>query len=260
MEGTDRIKAIHITREVRQHVGTVVAREFPMTIILNGTELVTLLCSPSDLRYLALGFLTSEGILKRREDLKRVIVDERKGIVHVEIAIENNAETDAIFRRIITPGCGRGASFYSAADTDLTVNNSTFTVRTGFIMGIMSDFQRHSELYKATHCVHSAALSDGKTIIIFREDIGRHNAIDKIFGQCFEQNIPTGDKLILSSGRISSEIIIKITRGGLPVIVTKSVPTDAAVKMADELGITLIGLARSSSLAVFTKDERVVTG
>jgi FdhD protein len=259
-DGVEKVILYRATRESKEPVEDMVVREFPLTIMLNGTELVTLLCSPSDIRYLAIGFLFSEGILKQRSDLKRVIVDERKGVVRVETTMAEGTDTEAVFKRIITPGCGRGASFYSAADTELPRNESKLTVSAGTVLDRMGEFQRYSELYRTTHGVHSAALCDEKSILIFQEDIGRHNAIDKIFGQCFEQSIPTRDKYIVSSGRISSEIVIKIARGGTPVLVTKSAPTNTAVKMANDLGVTLVGLVRGTHMNIYTHHERVTVG
>jgi FdhD protein len=259
-DGVEKVVIQRATRESKETVEDAVVRELPLTIMLNGTELVTLLCSPSDIKYLAIGFLFSEGILKQLSDLKRVIVDDRKGVVRVETVLPEGTDTEAVFKRIITPGCGRGASFYSAADTELPRNESRLTVAAGTVLDRMTEFQRHSELYRTTHGVHSAALCDEKGILIFQEDIGRHNAIDKIFGQCFEQSISTQDKYIVSSGRISSEIVIKIARGGTPVLVTKSAPTNTAVKMADDLGVTLVGMVRGTHMNIYTHDERVTVG
>ena len=250
--------AIHyVTPEGKQAAEDIVVREFPLTIMLNDLELVTLLCSPADLKHLALGFLFSEGLLKTRDDVKRVTVDERKGVVRVETGADMAAEGEAVFKRLITPGCGRGASFYSAADTGLEKVESGLTVTAAEIFELMKQFQRRSLVFRTTGGVHSAALCDNRNILIFNEDIGRHNAIDKIFGQCFDRGLPVQERIILTSGRISSEIVVKVARRKLPVLVSKSAPTNAGVKLADELGITLVGFVRGARMNVYTHDGRV---
>jgi len=117
--------------------------------------------------------------------------------------------------------------------------------------------QRESELYRATGGVHSAALCDNRALLIFSEDIGRHNAIDKIFGKCLIEGIQTDNRVIITSGRISSEILLKIAKRNIPIIVSRSAPTSLAVKLANKLGITLIGFARGKRINIYTNDWRV---
>ena len=113
----ENVPILRITDEGKSHSSDTVAREFPLTLILNGQELVTLLCSPKDLNYLAIGFLTSEGFLKNKDDIKKIIVDDRRGVVRVETT--KNLAQEPFFKRPITSGCGRRASFYSAADAEV---------------------------------------------------------------------------------------------------------------------------------------------
>jgi len=110
----ERLPVLRLTEKGRSSIEDVVAREFPLTIILNNEELVTLLCSPTNLKYLAIGFLFSEGLLKSKEKIKKIIVDNRSGVVRIET--EEELAPNVLFKRLITSGCGRGASFYSAAD------------------------------------------------------------------------------------------------------------------------------------------------
>jgi len=136
--------------------------------------------------------------------------------------------------------------------SDLQVNGAE-------ILELMSHFQQRSETYRSTGGVHSAALCDKKNLNVFSEDIGRHNAIDKIFGQCIWEGISTNNQIILTSGRISSEIVIKIARNNVPVLASKSAPTDTAVKLADLLGITLIGFVRGMRMNVYSHHKRIVS-
>ena len=111
----ERVPVLRLTEVDRSSLEDIVAREFPLTIILNDRELVTLLCTPKDLKYLVVGFLASEGLLTGKDDIKKLVMDETRGVVRVE-TIEDKTSADELFKRFISSGCGRGASFYSAAD------------------------------------------------------------------------------------------------------------------------------------------------
>ena len=238
-----------------------VAREQPLTIILNNLELVTLLCTPIDINYLAVGFLFSEGLIKNKTDIKKVIVDSTKGIVRVETQSNLDAPSDTLFKRIITSGCGRGASFYNITDMqNQTKVVSKVMVSANNVLGLTREFQRRSDVYKATHGVHSAALCDSKRILVFNEDVGRHNAVDKIFGECLLKDIPTDEHIVITSGRISSEILLKVAHRNIPILISVSAPTDLGVRLAIELGITLIGLVRGRKMTVYTNDWRTESG
>jgi len=112
----EKISILRFTEEGGCNIEDVVAKELPLTIILNDHELVTLLCSPTDLRYLAVGFLSSEGLLKSKDEIKKVMVDDERGVVRLETMEDKGFAQNLLFKRLITSGCGRGVSFYSAAD------------------------------------------------------------------------------------------------------------------------------------------------
>ncbi len=249
-----------ITGESREETSDLVTRELPLTIILNNQELVTMLCSPENLNYLAVGFLASEGLIRASSEIKKMLIDSQRGIVRVETTEDKGFARELLFKRLITSGCGRGASFYSAADAGTLVKiESSLTVSARIILAMVKEFQHRSEIYRATGGVHSAALCNVSNILVFAEDIGRHNAIDKIFGQCLLEDIPTDDKLIITSGRISSEILLKVAKRSIPIIVSVSAPTDVGVRLAQELGVTLIGFVRGNRMNIYTHDFRVVS-
>jgi len=240
------------------HLEESVAREIPLTIILNDEELVTLLCFPVDLKYLAVGFLASEGLLNSREEIRRVTVDGARGVVRVTTHGEKEVDQDLIFKRVISSGCGRGASFYSASDASEFKVESDMKIAAGDVFSLVNEFQHGSSLYLATHGIHSAALCDGKKILVFNEDIGRHNAIDKIFGKCLLEGIPTADRAVVTSGRITSEILHKVAKRQIPVLISISAPTNLGVSISDALGITLIASVRGKKMSVYTHPQRVL--
>ncbi len=251
---------LRFTREGRSSIEEVFARELPVTIILNDQELVTMLCSPTNLKYLAVGFLSSEGFLRSKDEIRKVMVDDQRGVVRLETMGNNKGSAqDILFKRIISSGCGRGASFYSAADVASQKVESQMEMSADEVSALVKQFQHGSQLYLATHGVHSAALCDRKSILVFSEDIGRHNAIDKIFGKCLLDDISTEDRVIITSGRISSEILHKVAKKRIPVIVSISAPTNLGVRIADNLGITLISSVRGKKMNVCTHGWRVTS-
>ena len=260
MDSVEMLPIQRVTKEGKKDVEDMVTRELPLTIILNNRELVTLLCSPTGLRYLTVGFLSSEGLVKGKDEIKKITVDDQRGVVRVETEEDKEFANELIFKRFITSGCGRGASFYSAADVQGQAKvESQIGISALEVFALVKEFQHCSRIYRATSGVHSAALCDTTSIIVFAEDIGRHNAIDKIFGQCLLEDIPTGEHMIITSGRISSEILLKVARRNIPLIISKSAPTDLGVRLANDLGITLIGFVRGSRMNAYTNDWRIVT-
>ncbi|MBA7649184.1 Sulfur carrier protein FdhD [subsurface metagenome] len=255
----EKIPILRLTEDGGRNIEDVVAREFPLTIILNDQELVTLLCSPTDLRYLAVGFLSSEGLLESKDEIKKILVDDERGVVRLETTGDKGFTQDVLFKRLITSGCGRGVSFYSAADVASQKVESQMEMSADEVSALVKQFQHGSQLYLATGCVHSAALCDNNGILVFEEDIGRHNAIDKIFGKCLLEDIPTSERAVITSGRITSEILHKVAKRDVPIIISISAPTNLGVRIADSLGITLVALVRGKRMNVYTNGWRVTT-
>ena len=259
-ENVERFPIQRVTKEGRKNTEDIVTRELPLTIILNNQELVTLLCSPTDLEYLTIGFLFSEGLLRSKDEIKKIIVDARGGVIRVETEEDKEPASELLFKRLITSGCGRGASLYSAVDAQGQVRvESQISISVLEVFTLVKEFQHRSQIYRTTGGVHSAALCDTKNILVFNEDIGRHNAIDKIFGECVLRDIPRDDRIIITSGRISSEILLKVAKRNIPILISKSAPTNLGVRLANDLGITLVGFVRGERMNVYTNHWRVVT-
>ncbi|MBU3931287.1 MAG: formate dehydrogenase accessory sulfurtransferase FdhD [Proteobacteria bacterium] len=258
MENRKSVEALHIDREGSGIRMEWTAREFPLTIMLNGEQLVTVLCSPGDLKALAAGFLFSEGMIRAKEEITGLTLDGERGIIRIRTATDKTADGKLFMKRVLTTGCGRGMAFYSYADLDRKKKiRSDLRVTPAEVLALNRRFQGASELYRTTHGVHSAALCDNREILVFAEDIGRHNAVDKVLGRCLLEGIAVSDRILVTSGRISSEILFKAAGSGIPVIVSKSAPTDMGVELARELGITLIGFVRGGGMNVYAGEERI---
>lgn len=260
MNNVERFPIQRITKEGKKDSEDVVTMELPLTIILNNKELTTLLCSPTDPKYLAIGFLASEGLVTGKDEIKQIVVDEQRGVVRVETVEDKEFAPDVLFKRLITSGCGRGVSFYSAADVQGQPKiKSQTAISSVEVFTLVREFQHRSQIYRTTGGVHSAALCDTKNILVFNEDIGRHNAIDKVFGECMLRDIPTADRIIITSGRVSSEILLKMAKRNIPILVSKSAPTNLGVRLAHDLGVTLIGFVRGERMNVYANGGRVTT-
>jgi FdhD protein len=236
-----------------------VAREYPLTIFFNSRQLVTMLCSPEALKDLAVGFLSSEGFLRSREEIKSITLDSVRGVVRVQTVDEREISPEIMSQRLISSGCGRGAAFYSATDVENTVVTSSATISGEELLGLVLVFQHASPVYRETHGVHSAALYRGSKTLVHAEDIGRHNAVDKIFGHCLLEGVDTRGCMLITSGRISSEIAHKAVKKDIPILVSISAPTTLAVEVAEKMGITLVASVRGDKMDVYTNSWRITS-
>ncbi len=256
-------RVLRVQEPGMQEQEDLIVREKALTIYLNSKEFATIVCSPVHLDYMAVGFLCAEGILQKRSDFKEITIDEEKGLAFVVTEGEPGNLAERLFlKRYITPCCGRSrASFYFSTDALLCRKIVTdLKVTAADVRSLAEELEERSQLFRKTGGVHSAALAvDGK-ILLYHEDVGRHNTLDKILGQCFLEGIPLEDKLIVFSGRVSSEVLLKTAKMGIAVIISRSAPTDLSLDLAEDLGITVVGFARGKRFNVYTHPERVVTG
>jgi len=235
-----------------------VASELPVRLILNNEQLVTLLCTPSELEELAIGFLLSEGLLRERSAIRKLEFTESDAAVRIELT-DLPADWEKLFeKRTISSGCGKGITFTSyRMDTDSRIAVTGQIVSLKDIRNLLNEFRNISKLYLATGGVHSAALSDGKDLLFFSEDIGRHNAVDKLIGKAFLQSVPVENKVLLTSGRVTSEIVTKAGRNRFPVLISRAAPSCMAISYAEDMGITLVGFARGDRMNIYTWPNRI---
>lgn len=254
---TDALTEVARVTQVNGRTATerdaIVVRESSLTIILNRQEVVKLLCSGQALEYLAIGFLASEGFITERDAVADVVYDQERHAVAIETHHDDRL---TIGQRYITSS--KGATFQTALDSPLRIVSEK-PIDAETIYRLMKEFQQRSAVFQKTGGVHSAALSDGGTILVFHEDIGRHNAIDKVLGEALWNGMQTDDKILLTSGRIPGEIIHKVARFGIPIIVSKSAPTGTAVRAATEIGVTLVGFVRGDAMNIYAGRQRILT-
>lgn len=235
-----------------------VVREIPFTIIINGKELATLLCTPSGLTHLTAGFLLSEGLIRNKEDIKQMVLNEKGWYIQIHTRDSLIIPEALVSKRLIGSGCAGAVSFYRSLDAqDTTPVESPFQIPRDQVFILIKEFQQKSTLYRQTGGVHSCALATPERIEVFAEDIGRHNAVDKVFGECLLKDISTQDKVLLTSGRITSEILIKTAKRQVPIIISPSAPTDLAIGLSRKLKLTIIGFVRGKRMNVYSHPQRV---
>jgi len=233
-------------------------KEQPVTLYVNGRELVTLLCAGHYLDELAVGFLYGEGFLERPEDLERLEIDDEEGRVHATVRGDAALTERLWMKRTVTSGCGKGSLFYFSLDALMSRSlSSTATFSATQILDRVEELHQLSKTYRRTHGVHNCGVAEGDRILIFRDDIGRHNAVDMLVGHSFLNGVSLEDKLLITTGRLTSEILIKAAKVRIPVLVSRNTATSLAVELAGSLNITLIGYARAGKFSVYSGEERI---
>ncbi len=264
--GAQRVEIIRSKGEQSQEVTDSVAAEEHLTLFYNGEELVSLLCTPQHRRELAVGFMYGEGLLGTKEDILTVEVDDHRRGVFVETVEDRPLERAIFGKGTITSGCGRGSTFSLSLESvglsPIPVPSSDAGPKplcdAADITSLMRDFQRSGELFLATGGTHCVALAEpGQGLTIVREDVGRHNALDKIVGHCLLAGIDPSNLVLLTTGRVSSEILLKTARARVPILVSRSAPTSLALEYALELGVTVVGFARGERMNIYSHRFRI---
>jgi FdhD protein len=256
MSASSRRKVRRIRGGVSRTAVQSIVREVPVSVYVNGREYAVLMATPTDLEALALGFLTGEGAIGPATTVEGVEVDRREWIVRVQLSGEYDSTRK---RGLVTSGCAAVALFKGAFElVGVSRVKSKLRLKATEIQKLTSQMTRRCESYRQTGGIHSAALAGKGGILLFAEDVGRHNAVDKVTGRAYLEGLETGDKVLLCTGRISSEILVKAARSGIPVVVSRTSPTDLSVRLADRLGITLVGFVRGGNVSVYTGTRRIV--
>jgi FdhD protein len=226
--------------------------EFPVKLTVNGRELATLVSSSHDLRFLVAGFLRTQGFVSEIGDFLAMGVCEESGEANVRI----RGELPERLTPVLTSGCGTGISFtFNAGPPRRAVAGATFDAESIFEM--MREMAHLSERYGRHGGIHSAAISNGTAILHHAEDLGRHNTVDRLAGQALFSGTDLSGTLLLTSGRVSSEMAAKAASLGVALIASRTSPTDMAVRICKEAGIGLVGYVRGESFRVVASPERV---
>lgn len=236
-----------------ESLGNGVIVETPVSLTVNGQVWLTLMCTPTDLEALAIGFLFNEGVIKSRDEIELVQVCTTED--NVDIWLRHPAEQPQQWRR--TSGCTGGKTAVTLKQSyPVLINGLVLTPH--MVQHWVEELAGAQQLYRQVGGVHTSILSDGDRVIVFAEDVGRHNSLDKIAGRCLLDGIQSAHKILVTTGRISSEMIQKAARIGVSIVISRTSATSLSVSMADQWGITLIGYARRDQFIVYTHSERIL--
>lgn len=254
----NNIEAVDIKRYksgISEMIKDIVIVEKLLHIYVNGKHFAALMYSPGDEENLVVGYLFCQGVITEIGDVKQMKFRD-ENIVMVVIGKEASLKYGEIMAA--TAGCGGGSIRVSLLEKEnIAAVESSYSVANEKISENMKSFNGESALFKETGGVHSCALYFEEKRLIIKEDIGRHNAFDKVIGEALQIGINFEDKLMYTTGRVSSDIMIKAVRGGIPVLVSHSAPTDSAIKLAVAANIALVGFVRGDRMNVYSGFERV---
>lgn len=231
-------------------------REFPLRLVVNGTELATLIASPHDLRFLVAGFLRMQGYVASVEDFEMLSVCEDYGLANVKI----RGELPERLAPVLTSGCGAGISFTipGAPSEPSKLSPSPLpAISSETVFMLFEELAKHAERYRRHGGIHSAAVGDSSGILLHAEDLGRHNAIDRVAGEALLKGIDIRGKILITSGRISSEMAAKAALLGISAVASRTSPTDMAVRICGEAGISVIGYLRGDRFTVYSHPETI---
>jgi FdhD protein len=238
------------TREIEGDI----VEEGLVCISVNGEELATFMCTPSDLENLALGFLYNEGIIQGLHDVRQIHVSKATTCVDVWL---QNMDFERPSRAIITSGCGGGVTFDDLSGRHDPLQ-SELTAEPAQLADLMQQMLLSASSYRKARGIHTAVLADGAQLLLQVEDVGRHNCLDKLSGAALQADLSTKDRILISSGRISSEMINKAHRLQTPVVCSRTSPTSLSVALAEAWNMTIVAYLRQKRMRIYSHPQRVL--
>jgi FdhD protein len=256
MNITKKVNIKRINNGLQEDTCDLIIEEIPFDIFVNHEFYATLMCTPIELVDLAVGFLFSEGVIS---SMGSIISTEEMYENRVCIILDHEINVDGSSTRAITSGCGNGSiHVISLEECSIQFIDRNCEFSSIDILKLMSEFNSKSKVFKQTGGVHSCCLCTENSIILFSEDIGRHNALDKVIGKALIRNIDLSDLIVMTTGRISSDIVVKVAKAGVQIMVSHSAPTALAVSIAKAANITIVGFARGLRMNIYCNEHRII--
>ena len=236
-----------------------VAGEFPLTLKVDDREIVTLMTLGTHPEELALGYLRNQRLIEDIEDIRAIDVNwdvERADVTTFGRGIIDWEQK--LSRKTVTTGCGQGTIFSCTLDKLYDTRLPSVEIRQSTVYGLLKNISAHNELYKKAGAVHGCALCHGDHVLNFVEDVGRHNAADAISGRMWLDRVTGEDKIFYTTGRLTSEIVMKTAHMGIPVLLSRSGVTQMGMELAEDLGMDMIARAKGKHFIVYTGSGSVV--
>jgi len=238
-----------------------IAEEKPLHLFVNNAYWATILCSPANLKEMAIGHLLSEGILKSIAEIDEVNLKEAEDSCYVklkaEVKVENRLKLSRLHARIVTSACGSGSPYqYNKKPAKI---KSKLTVKADVLFNSVNQLNIKAELFRQTGGVHAAAIykADG-SLVALAEDVGRHNAVDKAIGMAALRQTEFGECFLALSGRLSGDVVFKAAKVGLPIVASLAAALSSGIDMAEQANLTLAGFVRGKRMNIYTFDERIL--
>jgi len=255
------ITKLDVSTKTSKKVTDNVAEETPLHLFVNTAYWATILCSPSNLKELAVGHLLSEGILKSTAEIEEVNLKESESCCYVKLKADINVDErlslSRLHQRIVTSACG-GSAPYQYTRKPAKVK-SNLTVKAEVVFNSVNQLNFKAELFRQTGGVHVAAIykADG-SLVALAEDVGRHNAVDKVIGMAALNKTDFGECFLASSGRLSGDIVFKAAKVGLPIVASLATALDSGIAMAEFANLTLAGFVRGKRMNIYNAPERII--
>ncbi|RCW40618.1 MULTISPECIES: formate dehydrogenase accessory sulfurtransferase FdhD [unclassified Halanaerobium] len=234
-----------------------ICEEVPVELNVNEKKLLTFMCTPQNLNELAVGYLYNKGLIQGIDDIMSLAACEDLKIINIKSS-RTIAEAEYSLNSILVTGCGSNSGFKENF-YNLEKINSDLMISLENVKKLTIEMLKKAVIYKKTGGVHCSAISDQDELLIVREDVGRHNAVDKVVGRALFEGIELAKSIIITTGRISSDMILKAVSSRIPIIISRSIPSSLALEIAEEIGITIIGRAVSKKPIVYTHEDRILT-
>ena len=254
----------HLTKPIEgiDQTGTTITadivHERPLTLFLNGQEIVTMMTIGDQPEYLALGYLLNQNMLLADDNVTAIEYDQDLEVIVVRTARETNYE-DKLKKKVRTSGCAQGTVFGDLMEKFEGIDLPRDTmIQTSQLQALSKTINTCPSLYLKAGAIHGCALCQGEDVLLYMEDVGRHNAVDKIAGYMFRHSIEAGDKIFYTTGRLTSEMVIKTVQMGIPILVSRSGFTAWGVELARQANLTLIGRAKGRRFLALSGHERLV--
>ena len=235
-----------------------VAGESALTLLVDNQELVTLMTLGTHPEELAIGYLRNQRLIENIEEIKSVIVDWDRERVDITTRHGKGITQELLTKRTVTTGCGQGTIFSCTLDKLYQTQLPNITLKQSVIYALLREISYHNEIYKAAGAVHGCALCQDEKILLFVEDVGRHNAADAISGMMWLQNISGENKIFYTTGRLTSEIVMKTANMGISILLSRSGVTNMGLELARDLNVTMIARAKGRAFLIYNNKENIV--
>ena len=259
-EGLAPTHAVQARDQFGEYRDVRVSGESPLTLKVDDREVVTLMTLGTNPELLALGYLRNQRLIENISDIESVHVNWEAETAQVTTRHGKGISDwqEKLSKRTVTTGCGQGTVFSCTLDKLYDQQLPTVQVKQSLLYELLRNITQHNEIYKQAGAVHGCALCKDTEIMCFIEDVGRHNAADAISGRMWMDNIEGADKIFYTTGRLTSEIVMKVTHMGIPILLSRSGVTHMGLELAKDLGVTMIARAKGKAFLVYNGSENII--